>query len=68
MIVFLGTFIFSSVCLVVCMLIFIYCVCSSPPSLLLSWWHDVDDVGVVVVGVGISIVVVSRVQVELHQG
>jgi hypothetical protein len=43
------------------------CVCASPPSALLSRRHDVDDVGVVVVRVGVRVVVVRRVEVELEQ-
>ena len=35
--------------------------------LLLSRWHDVDDVAVVVVGVRVSVVVVGSVQVELDK-
>ena len=42
-------------------------VTSSLSFLLLSRWHDVDDVAVVVVGVRVSVVVVGSVQVELDK-
>ncbi len=42
---------------------------TSPLSLLLllSGWHDVDDVAVVVVGVRVGVVVVGSIQVELEE-
>ena len=33
----------------------------SPFPLLFSWWHHVDDVGIVVVSVGVGVVVARHI-------